>query len=74
MKRLIKQISGSSKGFSLTEVLIAIVILGVAGATIINGMTTDTKVRGKTNTATNVSVNLNAAAETLLSSNVSLGT
>lgn len=74
MKRLIKLISGSSKGFSLTEVLIAIVILGVAGATIINGMTTDTKVRGKTNSATNVSVNLNAAAETLLSSNVSLGT
>jgi prepilin-type N-terminal cleavage/methylation domain-containing protein len=68
MKRLIKQMSGSSKGFSLTEVLIAIVILGVAGATIINGMTTDTKVRNKTNITTNTSIDLNSAAEILLSS------
>lgn len=74
MKKKFRFLINSSLGFSLTEVLIAIVILGVAGATIINGMTTDTKVRGKTNTATNLSVNLNAAAEVLLSSNVDLST
>jgi prepilin-type N-terminal cleavage/methylation domain-containing protein len=72
VKKKVRSFLLSTSGFSLTEVLIAIVILGLAGITIINGMTTDTKVRGKTNTATNVSVNLNAAAETLLSSNVSL--